>query len=167
MIISKNILPKNSILSKEAYKANYQDAYSFNVKNDQIDIRKLYLSIFSTTPKWVDFLMSLRNNIVRYFGLKTETKLNEKTTFEVGDKIGIFKIYNIIENEIIAGEDDKHLDFRVSVYKTSNSTVIVSTLVMYHNLFGRIYFFVIAPFHKLIVKSILKKSAIEINKITL
>ncbi|MEE9437392.1 MAG: DUF2867 domain-containing protein [Saprospiraceae bacterium] len=164
MIVSKSKLPKKSILSIAGYKSDYNDSYSFHVENNQITIRDLYLSIFAKAPKWVNFLMSLRNRIVGIFGIKTESKPFVKTTFEVGDKVGIFKIYNIQEHEIIAGEDDKHLSFRVSVYKSPNATILVSTLVKYHNVFGRIYFFIVAPFHKLIVKNILKKSAKEINK---
>jgi hypothetical protein len=89
---------------------------------------------------------------------------NENTNFEVGDKIGIFKIYAIQEDEIIAGEDDKHLDFRVSIHRIikKETTVSISTLVQYNNWFGKLYFFVVKPFHKIVVKSLIRKAAKKI-----
>ncbi len=41
----------------------------------------------------------------------------KRSEFQVGQRVGIFTIQSIEPNELIAGEDDKHLDFRVSVFK--------------------------------------------------
>lgn len=167
MRVVKDIMPENSILSNLTNTTDYQDTYSFIVKNNQLSMNELYIKIFSTAPKWVDFLLSLRNKIVRLWGLKTEPEQVTQNDFTVGDKVGIFKIFKIQENEIIAGEDDKHLDFRVSVYRKirTQTKISVSTIVKYNNDFGKFYFFIIAPFHKLIVKSLLRKSAKTINKL--
>jgi hypothetical protein len=56
------------------------------------------------------------------------------------------------------GEDDKHLNFRASVLKDkTNGTVSLTTVVHYNNLWGRVYFFPVKPFHKIIMKALLKR----------
>jgi hypothetical protein len=73
----------------------------------------------------------------------------------VGNKVGFFTIYYNDEYEIIAGEKDKHLDFCVSFYK-KDTNLTVSTLIQYNNSFGKIYMNLIKPFHKFVVKNMLK-----------
>ena len=165
MIVNKGSLPQNSILKDTKKAVDYIDSYSFETTNNNLSMSELYILIFSTTPKWVDYLLRLRNKIVSVFGLKTEEKKQTHANFSIGDKVGIFKMYAIQKNEIVAGEDDKHLNFRVSIYREVDlkTTVTVSTLVYYNNIFGKIYFAIVAPFHKLIVKSLLKNSANAIN----
>jgi len=88
------------------------------------------------------------------FGAKTV--INEtKGDFSVGNSVGLFKIYYIDEKEIISGLKDSHLDFCISFYKIDNK-ILLSTLVKYNNTFGRVYMNIIKPFHKLIVKNMLK-----------
>lgn len=159
--IIKTKIPKDSIVTEFIQKIDFEDCYSFEIKNGQQSIRELYLSIFSSAPKWVEGMMKFRNRIVRLFGLKTEMTRNENTNFEVGDKVGIFKIYDIKENEIIAGEDDKHLNFRVSIHRVvaEKTTVSIATLVQYNNWFGKLYFFIVKPFHTIVVKSLIKKAS--------
>jgi hypothetical protein len=63
------------------------------------------------------------------------------------------------------GEDDKHLDFRMSVLRspgfspTLGGQLTVSTVVHCHNRLGRAYILVIAPFHRLVVKASLRRAA--------
>lgn len=78
-----------------------------------------------------------------------------KGDFAVGNTVGLFKIYFINEKEIISGLKDNHLDFCISFYKKDNK-VILSTLVKYNNTFGKVYMNIVKPFHKLIVKNMLK-----------
>ena len=73
-----------------------------------------------------------------------------------------------MDNEIIMGEDDHHLDFRISVlYRNgehedgSSPHVIISTVVLCHNALGRIYLRVIKPFHRVIVKSGLRRAVVK------
>jgi Protein of unknown function (DUF2867) len=51
----------------------------------------------------------------------------------------------------VAGHNDKHLDFRLSVLKVTAeeaTCVVVPTVCAVHNLFGKVYLFFIVPFHK-------------------
>lgn len=105
-----------------------------------------------------------RNKIVSLFGLKTPSSNLDRTSikdfdFQVGKQIGLFKVFALTEKEIILGEDDKHLDFRVSLLvesKEEKHFINITTSVKFKNIFGRLYFLPVKPFHQLIVPTMLK-----------
>ena len=81
-----------------------------------------------------------------------------KDAYAIGEKIALFTLYAQDEDELIAGGNDKHLDFRVSVLRlreNGTARVVVTTVVQTHNLFGRVYLAIITPFHKFGVKHLL------------
>jgi hypothetical protein len=146
-------LPQDTKVFNFIENIDYTDTFSTELRQDS-DIKDLYLRLVNTKSKTIDFLMSLRNKIMSIFGAKTV--INEtKGDFAVGNNVGLFKIYYIDEKEIISGLKDSHLDFCISFYKIDNK-VLLSTLVKYNNTFGKVYMNIIKPFHKLIVKNMLK-----------
>lgn len=141
-------------------KTDYADCYQINTyKNYQIDelVNKVFLS-----PHWADHLMKLRNKVVAIFGLKTGSSHNKLDYYSPGSKAGFFTVIERSDNEILMGENDSHLNFRVSVKiekKDNFNVVSLTTIVKFNNSFGRLYFLPVKPFHKLIIKSILKRTA--------
>ena len=119
--------------------------------------------MFSHQPAWIGALMRVRDAVVALFGIKTAKKLTGAPSGPRASRVGIFKVYSIDDSEMVVGEDDKHLDFRVSVLRTAipggGARLTVSTVVHCHNVLGRIYLFVIAPFHRMVVKSVLRRAA--------
>ncbi|HTF31658.1 MAG TPA: DUF2867 domain-containing protein [Flavitalea sp.] len=124
-------------------------------------------SFFLSTPKWIKKLFGLRNRIVGMFRLKTSGNFDQKQMLdnfkcEQGDQVGLFKVFEKTDNEVILGEDDKHLDFRISLFfdkfkeSENEKQLTISTIVVFKNLFGRLYFLLIKPFHKFIVPAMLK-----------
>jgi hypothetical protein len=92
--------------------------------------------------------------MVRPFGLKSGKE------FQKDKKLGdtFFTKIAQTEHELIMGESDRHLNFRVSVLSDRLSSFIyITTLVHYNNSMGKAYFFFVKPLHKIIVKSIIKK----------
>jgi len=166
MSIKKVVLPGHSILYKTTY--DYTDSYSGSLKDIKtITPETLGQAFFSSSPKWVGSLFQLRNKIVSLFGLKTGGSVQEidHNSFDIGNHIGLFKVIDKNNNELVLGEDDKHLDFRVSLLldsKTQNKKLIITTTVAFNNWFGKLYFFPVKPFHKFIVKSMLKKTIKEL-----
>ncbi|MBU2915189.1 DUF2867 domain-containing protein [Reichenbachiella agariperforans] len=77
---------------------------------------------------------------------------------KVGSSIGLFKVFSLSDHQIILGEDDSHLNFRVLItnQNTSSQNISVTTQVEINNFFGKIYFTFIRPIHPLIVKALLK-----------
>ena len=108
-------------------------------------------------PSWVVALLKLRHVLIaRPFGLRTGT-LNRKTH---GSDFRPMTVIDKNENEVLMGDDDKHLNFLFSVMKRNRkelSEITLTTVVKFHNTWGRVYFAFVKPFHKVIVKSILKK----------
>lgn len=114
--------------------------------------------IVAHQPAWVGWLTRVRDAVVACFGLKTTGQLAALASSERAERVSFFRIYSRSESEIVLGEDDRHLDFRVSVLRGQHD-VTVTTVVHCHNLLGRIYLFVIAPFHRLVVKASLRRAA--------
>jgi len=175
MKVQKASIPTASILSQSEY--DYGDSYEgeFLDKDDTIDTREVVRAFFRSSPEWIERLMNFRNRAVSIFGLKTvETKSNSKEEilkrFEgtTGEQVGIFKVFGRTENEIILGEDDKHLDFRVSFLLEntgdSKKKIALSTTVQFHNHFGKLYFLPVKPFHKVIAPTMLKNTIKELTK---
>lgn len=123
-------------------------------------------AFFSSGPKWIEGLFILRNKIVGAFGLKTSgspaDRQEQLANFkcEEGEQLGLFKVRNRTKNEVVLGEDDKHLNFRVSLFVENLSgnrkSLTVTTTVLFNNWLGRLYFIPVRPFHKLIVPTMLK-----------
>ncbi|MBN2597671.1 DUF2867 domain-containing protein [Labilibaculum sp.] len=175
MIEKLKIIPEQSLLKKEEQSYHYIDSFQSQYIASEFDIIYLGKSFLSSSPKWVDNLMAIRDKLVGVFGLKTSAQLKamqdvDNLKFEPGAQLDIFKLYNITENELILGEDDKHLSFRVSLLLDSinddvnKKRIILTTMVEFKNLFGRLYFIPVKPFHQLIVKETLKEMIINIEK---
>lgn len=149
------------------YKAmNLADAFTIRLPSGaSSDPEVLARFIFTHQPAWVGKLMALRDAIVAPFGLKTGTHLATLAVDAKAGRVGIFKVYSTGENEIVVGEDDTHLDFRVSVLCSGTQApgasrhLTVSTVVHCHNLLGRTYLLAIAPFHRMVVKASLRRAA--------
>lgn len=165
---NKTSLPTSSELAGSHQQFHYIDAYSALIKNmsNAITIEDVGKAFFSSGPKWIEALFNLRNKIVGLFGLKTgkssksRQQMIEEFNCEPGTRLGLFKVFSKSTNELILGEDDKHLDFKVSLLldkKVSGENILVlSTVVIFHNWFGRLYFLPVKPFHRLIVPAMLK-----------
>lgn len=150
--------PKTEGIKNALPKIDFTD--TFSTTNHQDSLGEVSKLVFGTFPKWVAFLMNIRNAIVKLFGLKTTVPEDFNSNFKVGGYIGFFKIYSIEKNEIMLGADDKHLNFRVSVYNSeeTNFNIKITTLVQYNNRFGKIYMAIVKPFHHIAVKMMVKQA---------
>lgn len=170
------MIPAGSILKKEDfdYIDSFQGVICSRVKD--VDISEIGNLFLSSGPGWANSLMVVRDSIVGVFGLKTGAQMikeqdKEKILkFVPGERVGLFKVFEKTENELIMGENDTHLDFRVCMFvdehtsDVSKSILSLTTTVIFKNWFGRIYFFPVQFFHRLIVKATLKKMLREINQ---
>jgi Protein of unknown function (DUF2867) len=110
-------------------------------------------------PRWIGALVALRDCLVTPFGLKTAEDPRVRNS---ADLIGIFPVLSQSPGRLVAGFDDSHLDFRVVVDVATSGPgqqVTATTLVLTHNRFGRIYLVIILPFHRVIVRSVLRQVA--------
>src|ERR1700704_6388103 len=137
--------------------AQFVDAYRIEIDGG-LDAREAATRMFAPSPRWVRTLVNLRNLIVAPFGLKT-SGAGERAT---GGMIGIFPVVSETPDRLVAGFNDSHLDFRVLVDVAAfrnRQEVTATTLVLTHNWLGRTYLALILPFHRLIVRAMLRRVA--------
>lgn len=153
-------LPATSRLSQSYGNADFVDAFSVDLPATVCnDIEALARYIFAGQPRWIAMLLRVRDIAVLPFGLKRTIDLKVAKD----DRLNIFRVFERHEDEIILGEDDTHLDFRVSVLVQPASErgpqrLIVTTLVFYNRPLGRTYISLIAPFHRLVVRASLDRA---------
>jgi Protein of unknown function (DUF2867) len=138
--------------------AQFADAFRIEINDREIDARRAAERMMARQPRWAEALVSLRNFLVAPLGLKT----SGATPTAPRDMIGIFPVVSQTPDRLVAGFNDKHLDFRVVVDVTPPTGVrqiTATTLVLTHNRLGRTYLAIILPFHRLIVPALLRQVA--------
>lgn len=140
-------LPDDSALHKYVQHGDFLDCYSVA---SNLSARAA-AEIIVTFPGWVRFLQGVRGVITLPFGLSQDGP-------KAQDKLGPFPVELTSDREVIAGFDDKHLEFRVSVI-SQNGCVFLATWVHPHNVGGRIYLAAIMPFHIMVVRNALARVA--------
>ena len=136
--------------------AQFRDAFCIVVDDSALDARLAAEKILARGPRWIEALMALRNRLVAPFGLKTPSRKERGST----DTVGLFSVISETPDRLVAGLNDKHLDFRVVVDVTAcdhGQRVTTTTLVLTHNLLGRVYLAIILPFHRLVVRALLRQ----------
>ena len=169
--IIEELIPKSDKIFISFGKVNYEDRFCLILETKKIfDVDFIIVKLIKSIPKWFKFLLNLRNVIASIFGLKTGKIRNvyenlEKLNFKQNQSIGDIFIILKEKNHLIAELKDKHLDFRFSILirqEDGITKVSLSTIVKLKNIFGKVYFFLITPFHRLIVPNILKRLSSEI-----
>ncbi|CAE6825837.1 DUF2867 domain-containing protein [Paraburkholderia aspalathi] len=143
------------------------DAYAVRLPDNAIDDPELLARfMFAHQARWIAKLLGLRDALVARLGLKTSKQLRIANPPGSRDRVDFFRIYARSAREIILGENDSHLDFRLSILQQTRDThegsaryLILSTVVHCHNGLGRFYILAIAPFHRLVVRSTLRRAA--------
>ncbi|MGY3441393.1 MULTISPECIES: DUF2867 domain-containing protein [unclassified Bradyrhizobium] len=142
--------------------AQFADAFRIATTRADLDARRAAEAMVTRQPRWAEWLIALRNLLVAPLGLKT----SGATEGVARDMIGIFPVVSETPERLVAGFNDKHLDFRLVVdiapvdvaSAGSARNITATTLVLTHNWFGRAYLAVIMPFHRLIVPAMLRKA---------
>jgi len=159
-------VPPESAIAHAYASTNLADAYSIELpagasRNPEVLAR----FIFAHQAPWISRLMTLRDWLVAGFGLKTARHLASLESQRGATRLSIFRIYSTSSTEVVFGEDDKHLDFRLSLLCSGETPpgakrhLTLSTVVHCHNRLGRFYIFLVAPFHRLVVQSSLRSAA--------
>ncbi len=158
-------LPSQSRILTVYSKTELADAYRIRLPEGASgDAEQLARFIFSLSAPWVRFLLALRDRLVSFAGLKTTRELERDRESLAYRRIGFFRVYEKTPAEILMGEDDRHLDFRISVLhdakaENGKAYLTLSTVVHCHNRLGEVYLFIIAPFHRLIARRTLERAA--------
>jgi hypothetical protein len=150
-------VPFHSALGKDLIeRADFRDAYRAALSRSDLGVIEIFFGIFARRPGWMNLMLIARNKAAALAGLEVPTtaeiiNMEKRDRYSVGEKIGPWPIFFLGSDELIAGRDNKHMDFRVSVMKVHDGprpSVVVSTLCMVHNKFGQYYLSSIVPFHR-------------------
>jgi hypothetical protein len=164
--ITRQALPEHSHIATQTPGADFADCYCFADPCPQAGAMETYLTVMGRTPRWMDFLMAVRNQAVRLVGLKNlgnmqlPSRDKPASAYRVGERVGIFSLIHLAANEVIVCDDDKHLRVQISVFKhreQGQPVVSISTVVHNHNRLGRIYMAVVGPVHQVIVPIMLRQ----------
>jgi hypothetical protein len=166
-LVERVEVPIGSIVAGIYPKADYADAYRLRVPVE-MSLEEITRQFLPTSPGWLVYLLKLRNLLVTPFGLKTgrEVKGQRHATpliLESGRRIGLFRVFTRTADEIVLGEDDRHLNFRVSVLRQPQGEfawATFSTVVRFNGWLGRAYFVPVRPLHRLIVPAMLKHNVL-------
>ena len=145
------------MLSRELIdRAYFHASYRVPLSRRELNIVDIFFGIFAHHPLWVKLLLIVRNKVASLAGLDAPTaseilhaEINDR--YVIGDKIGVWPIFWFSEDEVIAGRNNKHMDFRLSVLKVPD----VSTVCTVHNLSGKLYLFFVVPFHRYGVRKLM------------
>lgn len=142
-------LPATSMLYARIAPKDFVDCYSVG---SSMDPRRA-AEIITDFPGWAQFLLSIRKVVTAPFGLSNDGPV-------ASDKVGVFPVETETNTEIVAGFNDKHLNFRVSVI-SEGGRVYLGTWVRTHNIGGQIYLAAIMPFHIAISRNALARVAAQ------
>jgi uncharacterized protein DUF2867 len=140
-------LPAGSRLHERIEPSDFLDCFSVASKMAPRRAAEIIVDF----PGWARALLLVRRALTTPFGLSTDGP-------DAPDKLGPFPVEVETGSELIAGFNDRHLDFRVSVF-SEEGRVSLATWVHPHNLGGRFYLDAILPFHVLIARNALARVA--------
>ncbi|MBI5259199.1 MAG: DUF2867 domain-containing protein [Burkholderiales bacterium] len=149
--------------------AYFHDCHVVRVPASDTTALGHFLQVVARTPRWVNLLMALRNRTVALFGLKNLGALGgfdpakPESAYRPGERVGIFTLIQNTPDEVLLGDDDKHLEVVLSVFKgpvdaAGQVRVSVTTVVHVHNLLGRLYMLPVTPLHRLIAPAVLARA---------
>lgn len=141
--VKKSPLPAASALNERRVPHDFLDCYTVSAA---MPVRAA-ADIITDFPAWARFLLLIRRIVTTPFGLDNDGP-------DARDRVGIFPVESETPEELIAGFNDMHLDFRVAVL-AGDDTISLATWVKPHNFGGRAYLTAIMPFHIAIARNAL------------
>ncbi len=164
MTIKKIAVSKTDLISGYL-PGDYSDAFECVFScNRNISADDFMVAFWTNSPKWVNKLFALRDWLVKPFGIRAGSDRNKEkfeNAIRRGESHEFAKVVAKSTSETIIGADDKHLKmyFSIKINESNNQKKLTaSTVVHFYNRLGRLYFYAIYPFHRLIVVNMLKFS---------
>ena len=124
-----------------------------------------YRDMAMLVPGWFEALMGVRNRVMRMLGMKDLGRIDAAARGDdvrAGDKAGIFTVLGNAPNEIVLGDEDRHLRVALSLqleHQGAATRLYCATVVERPNLLGRLYMLPVDPIHRLIVPYLLRRYA--------
>ncbi|MCZ2722705.1 DUF6463 family protein [Marinomonas sp. 15G1-11] len=156
-------VPTDDYLARHRAQGAFRDALIAPLTKGKMTPYEIYLQIFSYLPSWVNGLMSMRNVLVKKLGFDVATEIYDQkksTDIQIGDKVGFMNIILLTDHEIVGMSEDKHMQLYMST-NVQDGYVTLSTMVNLKTRIGRIYMFIITPFHWVIARTVMRQAVIQ------
>ncbi len=170
-------LKQNLLITKASGAIDYSDVFQLKSKKlvNPPEPKDCMIAFFKAFPKSFKFLLNVREKIAKQLRLKTAPETDKASRLErlhnfkgeVGDAIAIFEVLDKSNIELLTGQTDDHLDFKLSFvsYTADNPIIELATTVKINNKIGKLYFSIVRPIHKYYMKVImLRMEKILLNK---
>lgn len=156
--------PRESRLSPRFATSTLADAFAIRVPTvPGHSIDAWAQAALGHPTRWFRALLSLRDLAVGGLGLKTSADIRRDMAASGQAYFDFFPLQSRSDDEIVVGENDRHLDFSLSLLlrptpDAAYGELVATTVVHCHNLLGRTYLQAIMPFHGLVVRSNLRRA---------
>src|SRR6516225_7842835 len=126
-------LPPGSRLRDSLPRIDYLDSFEVPSRTPEQDVVPIYAAVFGHLPKLFKQLLVLRSHLVKPLGIAGVSyadlaqPIDSGRNYVVGDKIGRWTLFAKHQDELITGANDRHLDFRVSVFRDARPRIVLST----------------------------------------
>jgi hypothetical protein len=153
-------VPSDSALAPLYVGADLLDAFAIHLPaGASDDLEVLARALFERQAGWIRALTWVRDAVMATVGVKSSRAIGAAAAAR-GAVIGYFPLLSKSAGELVVGEDDRHLDFRVAILlrAAGGRELVVVTVVHCHNRLGRTYLAVIAPFHRTILRANLERA---------
>jgi hypothetical protein len=156
--VKKPAISPDSLIGKYL-PADYSDVYVCETPSGkELNPDDVLIAFWTNSTAWVSALFRLRNFLVKFVGLKGSGERNAEELekcIRTGGTYGFTSVVAKDDRETVMLLTDSHLNAYMSV-RVEGGTAAIATLVHFKNRLGRMYFFVIRPFHGLIVRRMLR-----------
>lgn len=150
-------VPPELVAAAGLPRPDFSDAFAVRLPDGAgvVDVAAAHAALVAAgSPPWMDQLVRIRRVLARALRLDTA---------EWGPGTSPFVVVQQTDDLVVAGADDRHLDFRavLQVRETpgDGAELLLCTVVQRHNAVGRGYFALVRPFHRRIVPAVLRRAA--------
>ena len=156
-------VPSDSTLAPSYVAADPVDAFAIHLPAGASDDPEVLARVaFEGQAVWIRALTCVRDAVMATVGVKSSRAIGAAAAARGRQVIGYFPVLSKSAREVVMGGDDRHLDFRVAALVRKDAQrgreLVVVTVVHCHNLLGRTYLSVIAPFHRTILRANLERT---------
>lgn len=158
-LLARPIDPPPESLIRDWYpNAQLLDSFVVPIDSAHVSINDLAVRALGSPPVWFKVLIAIRDGVMGPLGVRTSGEVRRAHSDKA--HIDFFPVLEQSADEMVLGENDSHLDFRLSLLRRRDEqgeVLIATTAVHTHNRLGRIYILLIRPFHKLVVRATLMR----------
>ena len=158
-------VPADSTLRAAADDAYFVHCAAIGLSRAPVSALQVYQDIAHLVPAWFEGMMTARNCVMRWLGMKDLGRIRaagRARDARVGEKVGIFTVLSHAQDEIVLGDQDRHLRVSLSLQvrrQHDAAHLYCATVVEHPNWLGRLYMLPVDPIHRLIVPHLLQRYA--------